>query len=215
MVYLQDFVDYFLTLYYTNWVKGDENVRKKQILMQLKASIEKVAELNSKIEKLNNEISKKETAIKTLNEKVFELEKENNKENIDSLNKIIEAQLFRINELEELLKEQQISEEIKEDTDVEIILNNESKIPNSVVGNIKEKIGVVSKEIGKLTVSVLEVCAKIKNSGKDDVANDVQNKFEAFKKESLKIINKYATVQEIQDEICKKCDNFIISIKKL
>lgn len=202
-------------MYYTLSTKGDENLRKKQLLVELKKNIEENAANIKLIDKLNQDILEKDKAINLLNTKIEEQENVNNQTLIDELNDIILTQQKRIAQLEDSICNNILIEtdNTPEETEIEVLVKDtvkqESDNYSKADESFKEKILVVSKEIGALTVSVVDFCNKIRKSNQQNKALDIEEKLEKFKAEALKVINKHSNVAEIKQDIKEKCADFL------
>lgn len=200
-------------------------MRKKQLLFQLKSNIEENQKKSELIEKLNKTIEEKDKALKILNNKVLNFENNTQNSEVDEFNKIINIQQLRIAELEDLLKEyennskninSELSDNLIENT--EIVNLTETQEDNFEVyqkpnETFKEKIAVISKEIGKLTVLVVEKCNKLNKANDVSKAEEITNKLESFKSNSLKLINKNISVSEVEEKIKFECSAFLEEIK--
>lgn len=172
-------------------------MKKRTLLLQLKTLIEKNAELNNEVSKLKDEIIKKDNALKFLNNKVFELETE-----IKNNNSVSECDSDSETETDfddDLNNTEPTEAEINAETAVE--LSEDTK-------DLKEKILVVSKEIGKLTVYVAELSKKARENGNASTAIEIENEFEELKQKSVAMIRTESSAEETEKMVSEECEKF-------
>ena len=174
-------------------------MKKKILLLQLKTLIEKNAELDNEVSRLKEEIVKKDNALKLLNNKVFELEKEIKNNNSVSVS---EAET-------EIKIETDIDNDLNDTEPTEVGIDAETTVELSEdTEDLKEKILVVSKAVGKLTVYVAKLSKKARENGNVSTAVEIENEFEELKQKSVAMIRIESSTEETEKMISEECEKF-------
>ena len=185
-------------------------MRKKAILLQLKAKIEKNAELNSTIEELNKDNSEKDRALKILNERVVELQQELSNSVIEALEEYKKLVAQKDGEISQLKSKLELVSELSYDNreEEQCLLQQNSDVDETVIeqqetkddSDLKHNMAIASVAIGRLVVSVTKKCNTLVSEGLFDESRNLLDEFSKLKEEILFNVKTLST-QKLEKEL--------------
>ena len=193
-------------------------MRKKAILLQLKANIEKNAELNSTIEELNKDNSEKDRALKILNERVVELQQELSNSGIEALEEYKKLVAQKDGEIAQLKSKLELVSELSYDNreEEQCLLQQNSDVDETVIeqqetkddSDLKHNMAIASVAIGRLVVSVTKKCNTLVSEGLFDESRNLLDEFSKLKEEILFNVKTLST-QKLEKELENVINEFL------